>query len=191
MIGVLLAGGYSRRFKQDKALYYDPRLQATWLESALQRLMEITESCCIIANSKNYNQIVEEAQPFPTTTLMDLPEFAGLGPLSGIYTAAKRYPGERLLVTAIDYPFLTSQSLNKLTFHRNAYAVSENQPHFAITHLTIDDQLLEILEIDLANKTLRLGDFLKKISAEPVELPTNELFTTNNPITVLYKNDPF
>lgn len=185
MIGVLLAGGSSRRFKQDKALYYDPRLQATWLETALQRMMEITEVCCIIANSKNYNQIVEKAQPFPTTILMDLPEVAGLGPLSGIYTAAKRYPGESLLVTAIDYPFLTSQSLNKLTFYRNAYAVSENQPHFAITHLTVDDQLLKILEIDLANKTLRLGDFLKKISAKPVELPIDELFTTNNPITVL------
>jgi molybdopterin-guanine dinucleotide biosynthesis protein A len=101
-VGLVLAGGESKRMGTDKAMieregrpayHHAAQLLATHCDHVL------------ISGKSSYP---------PHRALPDHPDWAGSGPLSGVLTAAQEYPGHALLVLGVDYPDLNPMALQRL-----------------------------------------------------------------------------
>lgn len=95
--GVILAGGQSRRMRQDKAL----------LRIARQTMLERTQSTL---NQTSVSKVVVSRNN--GNHLSDI--FPNKGPLSGIHSAAMRFPSFNLLIVPVDLPLIAVQDLQKL-----------------------------------------------------------------------------
>ncbi|HIW12697.1 MAG TPA: molybdenum cofactor guanylyltransferase [Candidatus Salinicoccus stercoripullorum] len=115
-VGVILAGGNSTRFGEDKALY---ELQGTPMYEHIADAMKISGVTDEIIVSTNQRL----AGAFNYETVTDVPGFLDKGPLGGIYAAAKHRPGCRLMVVSCDTPYVPAEWLLKL--HRAAQAYEE------------------------------------------------------------------
>lgn len=107
MQGIVLAGGKSRRFGQDKALAKVGEL--TLLEHAIGLLQSLALEVTIITQAaRNYS--------FPHCTIIEdlIPE---KGPLGGLYTACAYYKKTSLLVLTCDMPGLRPAILQTLLQH--------------------------------------------------------------------------
>lgn len=96
-IGIILAGGQSSRMEQDKALL---RIEHQTMLERTQHTLSQTSVIKVVISRNNDNY------------LSDLVPHKG--PLSGIHSAAMRFPRLNLLVVPVDLPFIDSQSLQKL-----------------------------------------------------------------------------
>lgn len=101
-VGVVLAGGESRRMGRDKAFIERGGQPAYALAAAL-----LAPYCdgVLVSGRGVYP---------PLPALPDAPEFGGCGPLSGVLTAAARHPGAGLLVLGVDYPHLAPEAVERL-----------------------------------------------------------------------------
>lgn len=91
MVGVVLAGGESRRMGRDKALM--PWESSTLAGFAYERLAAV---CGAVVVCDRGRQVLSG-----TTSLLDGP---GAGPAAGLLGAAAAFPGRPLLVLACDVP---------------------------------------------------------------------------------------
>src|SRR5699024_4539999 len=115
-VGVILAGGNSTRFGEDKALYelqgtpmYEHKEYVRKISGVTHKIIDRTRRW--LAGSSNY-----EAGT-------DVHGFVDKGPLGGIYAAANHRPGCRLMVVSCDTPYVPAEWLLKL--HRAAQAYEE------------------------------------------------------------------
>ena len=106
-VGVILAGGNSTRFGEDKALY---ELRGKPMYEYIAEAMK--ESGVVKEIVVSTNQRLAGAFSYETVT--DLPGFLDKGPLGGIYAAAKHRPGCRLMVVSCDTPYVPAGWLLKL-----------------------------------------------------------------------------
>lgn len=117
--GLVLAGGFSRRMGQDKALLdYHGLPQALWTARLLSGLCEKVFYSC------RAGQDLGDEGGFPR--IHDALE--GKGPLVGMVTAAYQYPHAAWLVVACDLPRLTSAALEDLLRHRALDATAYRSP---------------------------------------------------------------
>lgn len=101
-IGILLAGGLSRRFGSPKA--FAKIGDEAFYEKVYQALDAACDHVVIVSR--------EEFLPlFPAgfDVITDLPEVAGKGPLAGICSAMEMRPAPRYMVLACDMPFIGPQ----------------------------------------------------------------------------------
>ncbi len=115
-LGILLAGGLSRRFGSPKAFArLDGPDSRMFYERALNALEGVCDSCVVAASR-------ELADRFPSglEVCEDLPAIAGQGPLAGICTAMRRRPAARYIVMACDMPLIGQDELRRL------YALAES-----------------------------------------------------------------
>jgi len=98
-IGVILAGGASSRMGQDKALLTIS--QSTMLTRTYQLLLEASVSKVVI--SRNDGEAGHFSDLYP-----------GKGPLSGIHSAAMRFPDKNLLILPIDLPLMDVCTIQRL-----------------------------------------------------------------------------
>ncbi len=105
-VGLVLAGGESRRMGRDKAFLLRSGIPAYAHTAAL-----LAPHCetLLISGPQEYP---------PFEGLPDAPEFAGCGPLSGVLSAAQRFPDHDLFVLGVDYPDLKPEALQRLTVGR-------------------------------------------------------------------------
>jgi molybdopterin-guanine dinucleotide biosynthesis protein A len=107
--GLVLAGGQSSRMGADKALIdYHGLPQYLYIYKLLENFCDR-----VFISSK------EEIYPLPT--IIDLPEYAHLGPIAGILSAFQMEETD-WLVLAIDYPLITEIEVSKLTEPSNELA---------------------------------------------------------------------
>jgi molybdopterin-guanine dinucleotide biosynthesis protein A len=147
LYGLILAGGFSRRMGQDKALMnYHGKPQIEYV----QNLLEI--SCEKVFLSKRNNQ--------PTykniTPIDDGSEFLNIGPLGGILSAMKAYPNVSWLVMACDLPFVSSETLEVLIKSRDHQKIATA---FKSTHDSLPEPLCAIWEGQAYSSIL---EFLEK-----------------------------
>ncbi|MDR0297858.1 MAG: NTP transferase domain-containing protein [Streptococcaceae bacterium] len=154
--GIFLAGGGSRRFATgDKALFEN------WAQLAVEHLSALTERVFIVASPTNAHALTAK---FPSATVLcDAREFAGEGPLVGLYTVSKQTQdfenAQSYLILPSDSPEITRVQILKLLSADNVY-VREN---FPICHLTFSHQQLADF---LATGERRFYNFLKCLDAK-------------------------
>ena len=102
--GVVLAGGKSSRFGEDKALV--KMNGTTFLEKAVNLLKELETDPVVITNS------------YRDYSFIDCPIYkdriADRGPLGGLYTACELFKGEVVFVLTCDMPALKCSNLRTL-----------------------------------------------------------------------------
>ncbi len=104
-LGVVLAGGESRRMGANKAFMTYHRLPQ-W-----QHCAELMKEYCgeVLISGRN-----DKKDQDAYVWIEDAPEFAGSGPISGILTLHHRFPGKDFLVLGCDYPLLRHKELKDL-----------------------------------------------------------------------------
>lgn len=147
LYGLILAGGYSRRMRQDKALLqFHGKPQIEHIYNLLQK------HCSKVFLSKRKDQKTYDGLPF----IDDTQKFCNTGPLGGILSAMKAYPGASWLVMACDLPFVTKETLATLLENRHQTKVATA---FKSSHDDLPEPLCAIWEAGYYSKIL---EFLKK-----------------------------
>jgi molybdopterin-guanine dinucleotide biosynthesis protein A len=168
-IGVVLAGGQSRRMGSDKALL---RLNGeTMLSRTLNCLRQTSAKDVIISrNAPSENG------------LRDI--YANKGPLSGIHTVALHKPNHDLLIVPVDLPYLPYQTLQRLInnsqeYHCSSYFTQHNLPLYLLNNAKTVHILEQIL---LYSDDYSVGGFIRQIGAQAMQLADNQhLLNTNHP----------
>jgi molybdopterin-guanine dinucleotide biosynthesis protein A len=104
-IAVILAGGASTRMGVDKALL---KIQnQTMIDRALQLLEQTSVSQVVISRNDSSSGYIPDLIPHK-------------GPLSGIHSAAMRFPNDNLLIIPVDLPLLNYSTIQTLIDQGNS-----------------------------------------------------------------------
>ncbi|WP_027408953.1 molybdenum cofactor guanylyltransferase [Anoxybacteroides tepidamans] len=109
IVGVVLAGGESRRFGRPKAFakrkgMYFFQIAAEALRPAVQKLYIVSHPSLVLRFRKETNDEV----------IMDVEAYRGQGPLAGIYTVMKRTEADWVFVLPCDMPYMKASTVQKL-----------------------------------------------------------------------------
>ncbi|MGM0873421.1 MAG: molybdenum cofactor guanylyltransferase [Bacillota bacterium] len=108
-VGVLLAGGESRRFGHPKA-FARFKDKSFWEHSYIA-MKEVTDHQMIISHPNLIDRFNEVAT---CLVLKDDEEVKGKGPLAGIYTAMNNKKAEWYVILSCDVPFITEHTIRSL-----------------------------------------------------------------------------
>lgn len=176
MIGVILAGGKSSRFGEDKSLYIlNGKPMYEHVANSLQKVQAIDE---IVINTndkletsfKNYKVIVDD------------PAFIDYGPLGGLYAAAKKYPGESLMIISCDTPYVDAEWLNILAAEaartNRTVITTDNEREHPLIGVYQHDNLAERLKAQLNTKRLSLKAFFENLDVDYLNIESYNLNST-------------
>lgn len=107
VIGILLAGGMSRRYGRPKA--FEELDGQPFFEIAYDALKSVCDEVVIVTRPQ-----FAERFPGRLNVITDDPEYDGCGPLAGIYTAMLQVKGEDYIVLPCDMPLINDKLLLKL-----------------------------------------------------------------------------
>ena len=174
--GIVLAGGKSSRFGQDKATAKIKGI--TLLEKAVQLLKDLKLEPTVITNgARDYSflhcRIEQDLIP-------------DQGPLGGLYAACRKFPAHSLLVLTCDMPGVTLESLRMLLQHRDCRKQvtlfkkpdGRFQPFPGIYESALSELLLKNIEKGMLSVQHFLGS-LPKIHAVSHDLDPSVLFNIN------------
>lgn len=161
-VGVLLAGGLSRRFGSPKA--FAELDGKPFYEYALKALEAASDHVVVVSRPELISRFPKELD-----VITDLENFEGQGPLAGIMTAMSERPADQYLVLPCDMPFIgatETEALMKLAKNSNDVTALRNQeeaiPLFSIWNVRIKDKL----EAELESGQLRVMEFMEKVQTE-------------------------
>jgi len=160
-LGVLLAGGQSRRFGSPKA-FATYKGKEFW-EYSLQALKSSTESQAIISHPSLIEKFKKQTN---IKVLYDDPIVQGKGPLAGIYTAMKDEKAEWFVFLSCDIPLITDKVLSTLLTYRSEGAKiiipkinGKLHPLIGIYHYSIQS----VVEKQLLNNELKVMSLFEKV----------------------------
>lgn len=182
MIGLVLAGGQSKRFGTDKALYTFADQPVNNAALAVNRLRLICETVLVSASDRNVDALTSQFADAPNVTVVtDQPPFAQHGPLSALYAATTVYPDDHdYLLLAVDYPRLSEEVLTTLAGVDNCYAVTPDTDHYTIAHLWLSKQAVAAY---LNMGSFRLSRFIRDYcQCQQVHFPSSNGFINCNTI---------
>src|SRR5699024_4271560 len=110
-VGVVLAGGQSRRFGSPKA--FAKKDGKEFYLHSIDAIKPFVDSIALITNPQLENYFNEKE----VKVILDKPEYQGKGPLAGIYTAMDTFSAEWYMIIPIDVPFIDQQIMKILTDH--------------------------------------------------------------------------
>ncbi|HAM79679.1 MAG TPA: molybdenum cofactor guanylyltransferase [Ornithinibacillus sp.] len=179
MVGIVLAGGQSRRFGSPKA--FAERNGIPFYFYSIQAMDELVESIVLVTNESLFKQFRNEKLSVELTT--DHQDFAGLGPLAGIYTAMEKVEAEWYLIAPVDVPFIEKRIFSLLLPYRSnnpdvivPIAGDRLQPLLSIFRGTMKDKIKE----QLLGKELSIKQLFDKCTVSYVEMKDDLLFTNIN-----------
>ena len=152
----LLSGGASRRMGTDKALLPHPA-GATWLEFSLAQLAALPLPITLVSHHRAHHALalpLRDGLGHPITVLEEPPPREG--PLLALERLMVHHPGQGLLLSPVDMPWLESAALKALVAAATIPAAS------AAIHLAHDGRRLQpLLGVYPAHPGLRrrLGAF--------------------------------
>jgi molybdopterin-guanine dinucleotide biosynthesis protein A len=157
-IGILLAGGESRRFGSPKAFAkIDGEL---FYEKAYKALDAVCDHVVIVARPEQQSRF-----PADLDVITDLPIVAGQGPLAGIFTAMTQRPGDQYVVLPCDMPFITANEtarlIGQMDVSKNITAVQtpeERVPLFSVWKTGMQ----EALKAELIDGQRKVMVFMEK-----------------------------
>ncbi|MFS0864218.1 molybdenum cofactor guanylyltransferase [Fredinandcohnia sp. 179-A 10B2 NHS] len=147
-IGIILAGGESRRFGTHKA--FAQLKNKYFFEHAQGALEGIVEDIIIVSHPATIEKFKENTS---FTIIEDLPEYKGNGPLAGILTAMSQKKGNWYVVLPCDTPFVTNQLIEQMlsfTLEKNIDAVipvidGRTQPLIGLYHYRVKEKIEKLL----------------------------------------------
>ncbi len=105
--GLVVCGGQSSRMGMDKSmLNYHGQPQRYHLYNLLTPLCEKVYISC--------NKLQKESIPEHYNTIVDNPEYEGIGPMAALLSAFRQLSQANLLVVGCDYPYINQQDLDQL-----------------------------------------------------------------------------
>jgi molybdenum cofactor guanylyltransferase len=162
IIGVILAGGQSRRFGQPKA--FAKRRGVPFYQYSIEALKPFTSKLVVVTNENVQNQFYADNS---LTLIQDDLIFKGKGPLAGIYSAMKEFQAEWYIVLPIDVPFINNHVIKQLiaSMDNGVEAVvpvmeGRKQPLIAAYHYSIQNKIQDILQ----QEDLSLHSLLQRIN---------------------------
>ncbi|CAD2070619.1 molybdenum cofactor guanylyltransferase [Phocicoccus pinnipedialis] len=172
MIGVILAGGNSTRFGEDKSLY---NLDGAAMYKHVASNLINSGVCDKIVISTN-ERLKSEFSEYET--IIDEDRYRDHGPLSGIYSVAKRYVGHPLLVVSTDTPYVPSvwlQILSDIYKKNGKTVVTKGKQLHPLVGIYHDPNLAMILEDQLNSKQLSIRQFLNKLDYMILDIEAEQL----------------
>lgn len=149
MIGLIYAGGKSTRFGRDKATYQLSGLAAPNVQLAVNKLLPLCQQVIICANLHNQQAIHQLVGSHPRLRLVcDHAPFNDHGPLSALVAGTADIKGRQAYLTlAVDYPYLSEQTLTQLARHPDTYLATVNHDHYTLAHFQVShEDLLDWLQ---------------------------------------------
>lgn len=175
--GVILAGGQSRRFGQDKArVVFGPEKKPILLN--IFYLLENLRLSPIVISDRD-----DRYRDLGISCKTDL--IANKGPLGGIYTALQTTEREKILVLTCDMPFIGMGMLRKIlklgriSDHGIVYGTDHELQPFPGIYTKKDLSLIKNL---LDSEQLEMKNFLMKkpkLRVIPIQLGTSDFFNMN------------
>ena len=143
-VGVVLAGGESRRFGSPKA--FAKLGQRYFYEVAIDALKVCCDEVMIVTRPELINHY-----PVEVVVITDVAEFAGLGPLAGILSAMESVEADRYIVLPCDMPYVDEAVVGKLLAQHErgvtAVVVDERQhPLVSVWDCSVKDNLQDALD---------------------------------------------
>lgn len=162
LVGIILAGGESRRFGSPKAL---ARLKGQYfIEYAIQSLEGFTMENVIISHSTITSEL-KKVTSLPV--IEDVPEFKGKGPLAGLATGMNYLQSDWYIILPCDTPTMTKAVITSLVEHINEdvdaiipVVNGRIQPLIGLYHSRVLDKVNKLLESD-QYKMMKLLDQVK------------------------------
>lgn len=180
MIGLIYAGGKSIRFGKDKATYHIPGLPATNIELAVEKLAPLCQQIVVCANEINRAHILKLVGQVPAVQVVcDIPPYDHHGPLSAIIACTSYFSTfQDYLTLAVDYPYITKNSLAILAHTPNAYIMTNKHHHYSLAHFSISNEQVTTW---VANNNWRLRSFItNKCSCHPLTYRSSNEFSNLN-----------
>ncbi|KKB36829.1 molybdenum cofactor guanylyltransferase [Bacillus thermotolerans] len=181
-VGIVLAGGESRRFGEPKAFaHYNGR---PFYERAIQALAPVTDEVVLVSHPSLVDRFSQESSvPF----IEDEAPYQGKGPLAGLYSVMKHIESIWYITMPCDTPLIHADMIRRLAaFADETYDAiipeidGRDQPLVALYHCKIASLLSE----QLASENYRVIDLLNKAHVKRVTETdlhiTKELFTNIN-----------
>lgn len=181
-VGIVLAGGLSRRFGSPKA--FAEIDQDYFYERAVNALQPHCEEVIIVTRRE-----LMDSYPANLKTILDLPEFAGCGPLAGILSVMEFVEADCYAVLPCDMPYVDEYIIGQLVklYGQDVTAVVVNGRHHPLVSIW-SGEVKSTLHKALANKQLSVMRLLKKLDVlwiagnELVENEENVFKNMNTPI---------
>lgn len=165
MVGILLAGGLSRRYGSPKA--FAEVEGELFYERAYRALAGVCDHVVIISRPELTSRFSSEVD-----VITDLDWIAGEGPLAGILSGMVARPADKYMVLPCDMPFVgsaeTARMLDIADFTADITAIqnsNEKIPLFSIW----DNRVKEQLQQELEAGELRVMKFMEKVTTEWID----------------------
>jgi molybdenum cofactor guanylyltransferase len=168
--GIILAGGQSRRFGSPKAFAIMEGIP--FYQYTINVMKPFVESIVLVSNNDIVNKFKHD---IPNLNLIvDIPSYAGLGPLAGIYSGMDSVEAEWYLISPIDVPFMEEIVLKTLLENievGNEAVVpivrGRMQPLISIFHCSMKERIKEqLMQHELSPKQLFTKSIVKFIEMD-------------------------
>ena len=162
-VGIVLAGGRSRRMGQDKAML--PFGTSTLLQHQLTTLAVLCDRAVVSGDYPDYDCVG------------DL--FPDRGPLGGMHAVAKRFKHKALLFLPVDMPAMSAEALSKLMFQSDpCHFYGQPLPCF----FPLADDVVNSIESLWASQSLKksVHDLHAFLSSREIQSPEQSPFENIN-----------
>lgn len=164
VIGILQAGGASRRFGSPKA-FATYQGQPLYLHG-IKALEDNVTQCVITSHPSLTHKFLEASKRFPV--IEDLAPYQGDGPLSGLYSVMVHVDADWYVQLACDMPLIKADSIRKLVMVAKdegcdalvPEALGHRQPLAAVYHRRCLPHLKHLLE----EQQLRMYALLNRVN---------------------------
>jgi molybdenum cofactor guanylyltransferase len=184
MVGIVLAGGQSRRFGSPKA-FAKKEGKPFYLYSI--RVIEVFTDSIILVSNSNLLDDFHNREDSSIQLITDEPKIAGHGPLAGIYSAMNKQKATWYLILPIDVPFIESWVFDKLLHYTTSgvevivpIVKGKIQPLISVFHASMKSKIEKQLQL----QELSLKQLFDKSLVQYVEMKEEKPF-----ININYKED--
>ncbi len=166
MIGVILAGGESKRFGANKGFAcYQGK---PFYEHSIKAVAECVHQTILVTNPTLYSIYKEKIN---IQVMKDVFEYQGCGPLAGLYTAMQTVEADWYMILPVDVPLMDQKIIHRLMqFADNKFEAvipeinGKKQPLIALYHQSIQSKVYD----QLVNNDLKMMNLLSILSAKYV-----------------------
>jgi molybdopterin-guanine dinucleotide biosynthesis protein A len=178
-VGIILAGGQSRRFGSPKAIA--KRDGIPFYQYSVEVLTRFCSSTVIVTNPTLSHLFQVENQS--VTVVNDDNAYKGQGPLAGIYSGMNAVIGEWYIVLPIDVPFIEEWVIQYLVdavepgIEAIVPIVSDKQqPLIAVYHHSVKDRIVE--QLSKGNRSM--NSILTEINVKKIKIEADRPFININ-----------